>query len=110
MALGLLGIFFIGVLFLSIITIIITLFSKNLKATQIGFIGTLILTGIVIFLTVTSLPSNDIKGQIVGLLPGIPALAALLMSFQDKEYGVNRLTRLVACAGLIGSVYILIFV
>lgn len=110
MALGLLGVFFIGVLFLSIIAIIMTLFSKNLKATQMGFIGTLILTAVVIFLTVTSLPSNDLNGQLVALLPGIPALAALLMSFQNKEYGVNRLTRLIACAALIGSVYILIFV
>ena len=47
--------------------------------------------------------------QLVGLLPGIPALAAILMSFQNKEYGVSRAARIVACIGLASSVYCFIF-
>lgn len=109
MALGILGLFFISILFISIITIITTLFSKNLTVIHAGFIVTLVLTGIIIFLTVTSLPTNYMASQLVGLLPGIPALAAILMSFQNKEYGVSRAARIVACIGLASSVYCFIF-
>ena len=105
MALGILGLFFISILFISIITIITTLFSKNLTVIHTGFIVTLVLTGIIIFLTIT----NYMTSQLVGLLPGIPALAAILMSFQNKEYGVSRAARIVACIGLASSVYCFIF-
>ena len=109
MALGILGLFFTGILFISIIAMIITLFSKNPKILKAGFIGTLILAGIVIFLTVTSLPTNYITQQLVGLLPGIPCLIAILMSFKSSGNTVGKGARIVACIGLASSVYWLIF-
>lgn len=105
MALGILGLFYIGILLSSIVVSILTLFSRSPKILKGAFIANIILTGIVISLTVTSLPTNYMIQKLIGLIPGIPCFAAILIYFK----GSKKTARIVASIALGASILCLIF-
>lgn len=96
MALGILGLIFMGLLVLSVMSIVLTLFAKNEKVLTGGFIATLVLTVVAVCFSESSLPMNYMAEKVIALTPGIPAFLAILLWFK----GMKHQSKIIACVGL----------
>lgn len=105
MALGVLGLIFMGLLVLSIMSIVLTLFAKNEKVLTGGFIATLALTALAVWFSESSLPINYMTQKVIALTPGIPAFLAILLWFK----GMKHQSKIIACIALVMSLFFVLF-